>query len=203
MKDQELEVKFLVYDLASVRTRLEQMGARLEQPSCNELNLRFDTVHGALARGGKTLRLRQDTQARLTYKGPASSQGGARLRTEIEFVVSDFEAAQAFIEALGYQVAMIYEKRRATYQIDDLHISLDELPYGDFVEIEGQAPETIQAASQQLGLDWTASVAESYAMLFDRVKAVRGLEFRDLSFANFQDLEISAQDLNARPADAG
>jgi adenylate cyclase, class 2 len=116
-------------------------------------------------------------------------------------VVSDFRAAQAFIEALGYQVNMIYEKRRATYDLGELHISLDEMPYGDFVEIEGPDPESIQAVSQGLGLRWELSVAESYSMLFDRVKIGRGLAFRDLSFENFRELPVSPQDLNASPAD--
>jgi adenylate cyclase, class 2 len=203
MKDQELEVKYLVLDLAAVQARLEALGAQLEQPRCDETNLRFDTLNGALTRGGQTLRLRQDTKARLTYKGPSSSQGGARLRTEIEFVVSDFRSAQAFLEALGYQVAMIYEKRRTTYDLDGMHVALDEMPYGNFVEIEGTDPQEIQAASRQLGLRWEASVAESYSMLFDRVKRVRGLDCRDLSFENFRDLQISPQDLNAVPADEG
>ena len=58
------------------------------------------------------LRLRRDSSVRLTYKGPGKTIDGVHLRKEIEFAASDFDAAQAFLEALGYQVQMIYEKYR-------------------------------------------------------------------------------------------
>ena len=128
MKDQELEVKFYVKDLASVERRLVALEARLVQPRAHEINLRFDTPAGDLARGLQVLRLRQDTAARLTYKGPAQARDGVRVRQEIEFVVEDFETARAFLEALGYRVSMLYEKFRTVYDIDDVHVTLDELP---------------------------------------------------------------------------
>jgi len=40
-------------------------------------------------------------------------------------------------EALGYAVYMMYEKYRTTFRLDNLEVVLDELPYGNFVEIEG------------------------------------------------------------------
>ena len=200
MKDQELEVKFYVQDLASVERRLVALEARLVQPRTYEINLRFDTPTGDLARGLQVLRLRQDTAARLTYKGPAQARDGVRVRQEIEFVVEDFETARAFLEALGYRVSMLYEKFRTVYDIDDVHVTLDELPYGSFVEIEGPGAERIKAVNQHLGLDWTASVAESYVMLFDRLRRVMNLSFRDLAFENFQGLEITAESLNVRSA---
>ena len=74
------------------------------QPRLFELNLRFDTPEGELSRGRKVLRLRQDTQALLTFKGPAQDRSDVAARQEIEFTVSDFLAARHFLEALGYRV---------------------------------------------------------------------------------------------------
>ncbi|OGO37470.1 MAG: hypothetical protein A2W35_14105 [Chloroflexi bacterium RBG_16_57_11] len=201
MKDQELEVKFFVTNLRSVEDRLRRLGAHLSLPRVLEVNLRFDTPDGDLSNSLRVLRLRQDTRARLTYKGPASGLGGARLRQELEFEVSDFAMARAFLEALGYQVMMIYEKYRAAYDLEGVEISLDELPYGTFVEIEGPDPASIQAVTRKLGLNWEATIPASYTVLFDQLKTRLGLPFRDLSFENFKDLSVTPGDLGVRPAD--
>lgn len=201
MRDQELEVKFYVSDLPAVELQLKSLGAQLSLPRVYELNLRFDTSNGDLGRSLRVLRLRQDKVARLTYKGPASGLEGVRLRKEIEFEVSDFHAARAFLEGLGYQVVMIYEKYRTAYDLDDTEVSLDELPYGTFVEVEGPDPSRIQMVASKLNLDWKTSIPASYTLLFDQLKNRLGLPFRDLSFDNFKDLIVTAKDLDVQPAD--
>jgi len=202
MNYQELEVKYYVTGLSEIERRVRDLNALLTQPRTLEVNLRFDTSSGQLGRGMQVLRLRQDTQARLTYKGPSLVSDKARLRQEIEFSVSDFAAARAFLEALGYQVVMIYEKYRCVYDFRDMHIALDELPYGYFVEIEGQTVEEIRQISQLVKLDWEKSVPESYTMLFERLRVHQKLAFRDLVFDNFRDLEILPEFLHVEPADS-
>jgi adenylate cyclase class 2 len=201
MKDQELEVKFFITDLTAIEQRLQAVGARLLQPSLHEVNLRFDTQDGELSRQFRVLRLRKDDAARLTYKGPSTFQDGIRIRQEIEFTVSDFEAARRFLEALGYHVALMYEKYRTTYELEGVHITLDKMPYGNFIEIEGPDPASIRHVNEQLGLDWDQRVPESYTMLFDRLRDTLGLPFKDLSFANFAGLDITMDVIDVRPAD--
>ncbi len=201
MKNQELEVKFYVADLLEIEARLRALGARLEQSRVHEVNLRFDTPDGDLGRGYRVLRLRQDDAARLTYKGPSQYQEGVRARQEIEFTVSDFEAARAFLEALGYVVSMMYEKYRTTYELDGVHITLDEMPYGDFIEIEGPDPKSIRSIQDRLELDWEKRVPESYTALFEQLRLALRLPFKDLSFANFDGLDISMSVIRIQPAD--
>jgi adenylate cyclase class 2 len=201
MRDQELEVKFFVADLAAVEGRLQALEARLLQPRVYEVNLRFDTPDGELSKQFRVLRLRQDDAARLTYKGPGEYQEGVRLRQEIEFTVSDFGAAQRLLEALGYRVALMYEKYRATYELEGVHITLDTMPYGTFIEIEGPDPASIRHINELLGLDWDQRVPESYTSLFERLRDSLGLPFTDLSFANFAGLDISMEAINVKPAD--
>ncbi len=197
--EQELEVKFYLDSLAALESRLKELGARLVQPRVREVNLRFDTPTNDLSRSLRLLRLRRDTEARVTYKGPGSEVGGARLRQELEFTVSDFDTARALFEALGYQVYLMYEKYRATYALDAVLVTLDELPYGLFAEIEGPDGDSIQAAARALGLDWDSRILDSYAALFDRVREVLGLDFRDLSFANFEGVKVTPQALGVTP----
>lgn len=198
-KDQETEVKFYVHDLANIEMRLQRMEAHLLEPRAHEVNLRFDTVGGDFQRDGKVLRLRRDKAVHLTYKDGSQSQGGAVSRREIEFEVSDFERARQFIEALDYRVIFMYEKYRTTYELGGAHIMLDETPIGGFVEIEGEL-DALRPIAKKLNLNWDAAVPASYHALFGRVCKARALAFRDLSFENFADTEITSSDLGVKPA---
>ncbi len=200
--DRELEVKFFLADLPGLEARLQAAGASLGQPSVHEINLRFDTPDGALGRAYQVLRLRQDRDARLTYKGPGQMQGGARLRQEIEFTVSDFAAARRFLEALGYQVVLMYEKRRTTYHLGNVEVTLDVMPFGDFAEIEGPSPQDIREAAYNLGLDWEQRIVGSYTDLFEQARRSLGFTFRDLSFENFASLQVDPKIWGVLPADA-
>ena len=202
MKYQEIEVKFYLEHLDRLRAHLIEIGAELVQPRTHEINLRFDTPSEELSRSYRVLRLRQDTDARMTYKGPGELIEGTRLRQEIEFVVSNFQAARAFLEALGFQVRMVYEKYRTVYDLDQVHVTLDEMPYGEFCELEGETPQHIINLSQRLGLNWERRVLDSYTVLFDRLKQSRGLTMRDLTFENFNELNIQPDMLSVQAGDS-
>jgi len=112
-----------------------------------------------------------------------------------------FEKAKQFLEALGYRQTMFYEKYRTTYEFGDLSIMLDELPYGNFVEIEGENVEQIQDVAAKLHLDWSTAIDNSYTGLFENVKKVLELSFKDISFENFEGIKVTAEHLRVRPAD--
>ncbi len=199
-KGQELEVKFYVGDGIKVQEKLRIVKAQLAKPRQHEANLRFDTADRALSRSMRALRLRQDQDVRLTYKGPPLLEGGARLRDELEFSVSDFDMAKAFLQALGYEVSVMYEKYRTTYHLDNVEVTFDEMPYGNFVEIEGPDGKSLLRAAELLGLDWSRRCLESYLTLFDNLHNRLGLEFNDLSFANFDGLVVGPEDLGVKNA---
>lgn len=201
LKGQEIEVKFLVSDLAGLEARLRALGANPVQPRQFELNLRYDTPKGKLTKAHQVLRLRQDSKVKIAYKGPGELHEGARLRQELEFEVSDFETAQKVLEALGFEVSVIYEKYRAAYRLGAVEVTLDELPFGNFCEIEGPGGSVLHAAAEELGLDWEKRVLSSYLSLFNQIRKKMGLSFRDLSFANFKGLAVEPADLKVEFAD--
>jgi len=201
MSDIELEVKYYVYNLKAIESHLQNLDAKLIQARTHEMNLHFDTPSGEMAQGFKVLRLRQDTAARLTFKGPSESQDGVRVRQEIEFTVGDFSTARRFLEALGYQVSMIYEKYRCVYELDGVQVTLDEMPYGDFVEIEGPDTSSIKRVNERLGLDWERRAPASYSALFDRIREQADLPFRHLVFENFKELDITPEIIGVQAAD--
>jgi adenylate cyclase class 2 len=149
--NQELEVKFWLADLPAVELHLLQLEAQLAHARVLEINFRFDTPEGLLTNRSQVLRLRQDFGVHLTFKGPSRPGEAVSIRKEIEFEASSFLAARDFLEALGYQVMVMYEKYRTEYQFKDVLVMLDEMPYGNFCEIEGADVASIQAAAAELG----------------------------------------------------
>jgi adenylate cyclase class 2 len=198
---QELEIKLYLSDLPAFQLKVEALGGQLIEPRLHEINLRFDTPDGELTQTAQVLRLRQDTAARLTYKGPGETIDGVHARREIEFTVSNYQSAKALLETLGYQISLMYEKFRTTYTLDGLQITLDEMPYGNFTEIEGSPAAAIHAVAEKLGINWEARILDSYTSLFDLLRAELGFTYRDLSFENFAGKEISPTDLGVTPAD--
>jgi adenylate cyclase class 2 len=202
MNGKEIEAKFHVQNLRKIELRLLELKAQLIQPRVHELNLRFDRPDGELRNSFRVLRLRQDDIARFTFKGPSVEEtGGILSRQEIEFEVGDFNSAKQFLEAIGFQVVVFYEKFRATYELNDTHIMLDELPYGSFIEIEGENVEMIHSIADALGLNWETMVKAGYHALFERVAGKYGLDISKLSFENLKDVKIKIEDMDIIAAD--
>jgi adenylate cyclase class 2 len=197
----EIEVKFFVKDLPGVEQRLRSVGAEQTQPRTHELNWRFDTPGGELTAARRVLRLRQDSAAWLTYKGPAAGDQAVSIRQEIQFEVSDLNAARRFLEALGYQVSITYEKYRTVYAVGEVQVALDEMPYGAFVEIEAPDADSIEIMAAVLRLNWQARTNASYLELFNRLRQRRSLEARNLSFEELQGYRFSAADFGLEAAD--
>jgi len=197
----EKEVKFYINDLAALRERLIALGAVQVQARTREINYRFDTIDLALAKTGRALRLRQDQKTILTFKGPTSLEEGVRVRAEYEVEVSDIKAAHAILNGLGYMQTVIYEKFRAAYRYNDLEVTLDELPFGNFSEIEGADSAAIQAAARVLALNWETRIQASYLELFDRFKKNRALTLTNLTFRDFAAIAITTRDLDVKAAD--
>lgn len=200
-QEQEVEVKFYISNLPAFEQRVKYAGAELLQARVHEINLRYDTPDGALSRAHRVLRLRLDQCATMTYKGPAEPGKPVSVRQEIEIEISNFTSASHLLEALGYVVIVMYEKQRTTYVLNNVRVTLDELPYGNFVELEGPDAETIQELANLLELDWDARSIESYLQLFKRLRETRSLAAHQLSFADFQGITVTPADLGVRPAD--
>ena len=203
MNGQETEVKFYVRDLKQVEERIRALGGHLVQARVYEVNLRYDLPDGSLRREGKVLRLRQDERVRLTFKGPSQRSDGVLSRAEFETALDDFENGRKILEALGFLPVATYEKYRSTYDLGELHIMLDELPYGDFVEIEGPDVPALQQASKELGLDFSAAIPASYLALFESLCQQRELDPAQLTFAALNGLQVEPEELSVRPADGG
>lgn len=190
----EVEVKFLVADLAAFRQQLLAAGGQVVKPRVYERNLRLDTADESLRQQDKLLRLRQDTAVRLTFKGPTlqTATSEAKVREEIEVEVADLAQTALIFERLGLLPSQVYEKYRESFHWRNVEIVLDELPFGNFIELEGEE-EGIKAAAADLGLDWSQRILDTYLTIMARLKQHYQLPFDDVTFRNFQDHPVSVE----------
>lgn len=197
----EIEVKFYLTDMPTFEKRVRSIGASLVRLRTREVNYRFDTPDMKLAREHKVLRLRQDNSTLLTYKGPATVKDNVSFRPEVELEVNDFSEANTLLEALGFCMSLKYEKWRTIYQLGDLEIALDEMPYGNFTELECADPVLIRKTASLLALDWSTGITDSYLLMFDRMKSSKKLEINDLTFESLRNLTVTPQELGVKSSD--
>jgi len=200
--DVEIEVKFYVLSLKEIEQKILDLGGTLVQERCFESNLRFDTADGRLRNQRHVLRLRKDKENILTFKGAAEVGKSVSIRQEIEVLVDDFDTARKLLEGLGFEVVMSYEKFRTTYSLLDTLVVLDELPYGNFIEIEGPDGASIQKVARNLNLNWKARVMTSYTYLYEMLRKRRPeLEGKYLTFSELKGMRFMPDEFDVSPAD--
>lgn len=189
----ETEVKIHAPDLRAVTDALARIGAVRVKERVYERNVRYEDADETLTPAGIVVRLRQDTRVRLTVKAPPDAgtdlAGNVRTRFEAEVTVDDFDTMDVILQRLGYHPYVVYEKYRTTYTYGDVEIVLDEMPFGNFIEVEGP-PDAIERALNALGLHDAPRILSSYMVLFDQLKAALGLHMHDLTFANFEGIDV-------------
>ena len=89
----------------------------------------------------------------MTYKQfDEMSLTGAK---EIEFSVSDYDAAVALIKTIGLEARSVQETRREIWKLGETEIVIDEWPWIDpFIEVEAPSEALVKGAAEKLGLDW-------------------------------------------------
>jgi len=192
--NREKEIKFFISDPLQMHEHLLAHGARLQKERLFEVNLRFDTSQQTLRANRQVLRLRQDDHVRLTYKDQSEFSEGIADRRELEITVSDFDTTRSILEALGFEVFMIYEKYRTTFTLDQCEIVIDEMPFGNFIEIEGPSAAAIRSVALLLALDWGKRITASYLDLFYKLKDQKKLSAPYLCFKYFKDLGFKEDD---------
>ena len=114
---------------------------------------------------GAVLRLRRIGQrAILTFKKRFSSPSSVKRQLEEETEVDDGDAMARILDRLGFKPSLIYEKRRETWKHHSTEVAIDELPFGWFLEIEGEEADIV-AVERALGLDESTAEEATYPAL--------------------------------------
>lgn len=171
----ETELKYLGANLDDVRIRLQALGADF-QGKRFEFNIVFDDARRSLKERGVLVRLRDDGRRILTLKRPPVGPvpRGVKAWDEHETVVADPAVIETLLETLGFGPAFAYEKVREEWLFRECHVCLDLLPFGEFVEIEGD-PEAIHVAATALGLDACEASVKNYHQLHREFRESQGL----------------------------
>lgn len=164
----EIEMKFPMphYGEDELISRLKALGAS-DGGKFFENNILFDTQHEFLSLNNRLLRLREyKNKYIITLKDKSNIKGGKfKIREEIETHVSDLFSTLEIFKRMGYNVKLIYQKYRRKMIIDKSEITIDNLPFGDYIEIEG-SKESIEKLSEELELLTTDISNKSYVSLY-------------------------------------
>ncbi len=188
MEHIETEVKFFITDPMKLREKLISLRA-LSGGNIFETNIIFEDKDKNLIKNKSLLRLRKDSKTTLTFKSqPSDADSRFKMLMELEVEVSDFSTAIRIFEFLGFTKERIYEKWRETLVLGSTYFCIDKIPYGDFLEIEGNKEEIMEYASL-LGFNWKERILLNYLELFDILKKSLVLSFSDITFDNFKNVE--------------
>ena len=170
----EIEKKYRLESgqVGPLRRRLKEAGAEGEGTAEFEENVIY--TGPGLDPARRVLRLRRKGgRAVFTFKERDLSGSPVKRQREEETEVSDAGALAAILEALGYRPALVYEKRRETWHVAGTEVVIDELPFGLFVEIEGEEARILEA-EKLLGLDRAEAEHAPYPSLTLRHGTKRG-----------------------------
>jgi len=135
--------------LDEITNRLHEVGAKFRK---EVFEVNYQHRGGDMDERGATLRLRKIGDFTvLTYKEKIKTADGTKQRVEYETSVADVDAMEKIIERLGYKLSAVYEKRRKYWDLGDVEVVLDELPFGHFMELEGTI-EDIESVENLLKL---------------------------------------------------
>ena len=144
----EIEKKYRIDKkrLVELTAKLGELAATFSYETFEE-----NYLHRGGVLEGKTafLRLRKtDNVNTLTYKEKVVTNGDFKHQIEFETIVSDVEATEHIIEKLGYKLSVVYEKHRKAWNLSNVEIVLDELPFGYYMEIEGSMKDILKVEKQ-------------------------------------------------------
>lgn len=132
----EIEKKYRLTqgERRAIEKRLRELGYKPRKVEFEENTL----YRGCnLEFGKQALRLRRvNDDAILTFKERIPTKSPIKHQHENETRVSDPDAVDAILRALGFAPVLIYEKRRTRWNVGKAKLVIDELPFGLFMEIE-------------------------------------------------------------------
>jgi len=179
----EIEVKYLDVDHAALRARLGSLGAQF-MGRWFESNAVFDDPQRSLKARGTLLRLREKSgRVCLTLKRAVddcacdNATDAARPNTKVceetETDVADAKSMREILAGLGLIPALRYEKVREKWTVLGCEVCLDTLPFGDFLEIEGDEQD-IDACAKALALPRDEASTATYHDLNRQDRAASG-----------------------------
>jgi predicted adenylyl cyclase CyaB len=164
----EIEKKYrlTLKDRRAIEKRLRALGSK-PKPLEHEEN----TIYRGrtLGFGLRALRLRRvNGEAILTLKERIPTDSPIKHQNEDETRVKDANATNAILRGIGFEPALVYEKRRTRWDVGSAKVVIDELPYGLFMEIEASEKE-IKRVEKLIAAEDLPVVLETYPAMTAKI----------------------------------
>lgn len=181
MPNIEIEYKFEINDKNLIITLLNKI-AQKSYDREYQSNIMYDNKDGLMQTTNGRVRLRYlgESGAKvLTYKKPLKSMNGAKKEIEYEINFSDKnEQIEKILNAMEFNITTSYERYRTEWTLNNTHITLDEYPFANFVEIEGEQ-KNIEEVAKILNLDFKETLDKPADTLFQEWRTKKGLPFKE------------------------
>ena len=178
----EIEVKFKISNLSVLEEKVKVTNNKELFKNIIQQSVRVDTPEELLRQKGVFLRVRSGEKKTMTVKSiiPGSDKK-FKEREELEIEISDVGLAEKILFTLGFTQKWIMEKYRTEYELMGTILALDHLPFGDYLEIEGEK-DLIEKVVKMLGLEKQERIISTYWHLFDDYKRINNLTGENIVF---------------------
>jgi len=186
--NKEIEIKIQIEDkneIKEIQKKLKSLNG-ISAPKIFQRTFRLDTPSFDLEQKGIFLRTRKEGEnAVMTVKIKFLKTNNTNYfqRKEFEISIDSAENGAELLRNLGFSKQKIFEKYRElwTFEKKEVQVTIDNLPFGDFIEIEGSKKE-IEEMIKSLGMINKKRIINTYWDLFDEWKKKKGINGKDIVF---------------------
>ena len=174
----EIELKYEVHynTMEKVLDKAKKLGFDIGK-RLYEKTVMYDNPAGLMQVTDGRVRLRQTgDEVELSYKKPIT-RNGIKEEIEHETKVGNFKIIEKILKKMEFFGVSSYERYRTTIKDGKVKVTLDEFPFANFIEIEGNKKNILET-SKKLGLDKINNITQSCDSLFQEWRAKKGLSFK-------------------------
>jgi adenylate cyclase class 2 len=181
----EKEIKIQISDISELITLLSSLGAEFISREFQRTFL-LDTTDSKLKSQGMFLRVRSGVPNTVTLKKKIKQDINVRERIEYETDVKDVKTMLTIFESLGFTNKRIMEKYRVNFAFNNTVVSVDEMPFGFYAEIEGNESD-ISEVVKLLKIDPDKKILITYWDIWEDYKNKNNVSGEDIIFsANYE-----------------
>ena len=184
---EEIEVKFLNVDPASIENKLMAIGAERMFEKLYRRRI-FDYPDLRLHKKGAWIRLRDEGEKiTLTYKeriGMKTFDGKTNddSMEEIEVNVNNFDKTDELLNKAGFIEKFYQENKRIRYQLNNIEFDIDFWPQLEpYLEIEAPSWEKIDEAIKLLELNPEDKRIFSTTQIY-KLKGIEDIDYKEITF---------------------
>jgi len=177
----EKEIKIPLENLDNFLAVLNSRGAKFLGKGFQR-TIRMDRDDLSLEHEKKFLRVRSGSKNVVTLKAKIAKENKNIFeRMEIETEIKEPDKMLAILSELGFTKQFIMEKYRAEWKYKKVDITVDEMPFGFYVELEGEEDDIYEMA-KELGLDSNNKIIVTYWDIFADYNKENGLSGDNIIF---------------------